>query len=295
MVFCLLLSLSHFTWAQNTPASPPDIIPAWKSRLDNRINSLANSLDSYFGDIRADDESHHSTVRISPGETIGEFNSPQSAVDIRANLRMTNLEKLGRDLERNIFGSNENHDEQEGETEAQKKYDEQWGWHRTIESRLIGAAPPAYGSLIRWRKNFQEDQIIHRYWASIGWLSNTLWEDNMNFSSDFEMSKSLLFRWFNQWTWNMSSSLQSTSHGPSIYDSISDRLKISYDFRINMAIENHAWVLDNYILSATLRRQMNRKWIFLEATPSISFGRIYGFDRDLAIFARVEFVFGGDI
>jgi hypothetical protein len=259
--------------------------------LAEHVNSLANYIDSYFGQIRADDERSGSTLRIAPQFVVGEFATPQASVDTRVNLRLKNFERLGQNIVDRMFNYEDPEDKPlEEELNSQGKAPE--GWTRNIEAHSAGIAPPTYGILVRFRRNWQRETWIHRFYWSTGWSSDSLWQSDANFSSDHALSKEVLFRWFNQWSYNLSSSLQTTSHGPSIYHTLSEKLSISYDARVNYAVESSAIVLDDYSLGTSLRRRLNRKWIFLEIDPSVSFGRIHQFQRQLNILAKIEFVFG---
>ena len=262
--------------------------------LGETVNGLANSIDSYFGDIRADDERNGSTLRITPGWNVAEFQSPQTAVDMRLNLKLKNLEQFGQDIGNKIFGN------QPSEPSGPAKKDifgnevsaDNWDWNHSVETHAAGLAPPNYGILIRLRKNLQTSQMVHRFWWSTGWQSDTLWENNANFSSDYKINKRWLFRWFNQWTWNMSSSLQTTSHGPSFYQSVSDNFSIAYDTRINMQIIAGSWDLNNYGFTATFRRRLKNRWMYLQIIPGINFAYANSFQRALSFFAGLEMVFG---
>ena len=269
---------------------------AWNEELGNEVNSLANRIDSYFGQQRADDEKSGSTLRLSPQLGISEFATPRPALDMRLNLHLSTVEKWGRDATDYVFKDNSadsNGEVNEPIGDELSHYSPKIeGWTQSVETHAAGLAPPVYGLLFRARKSYEWRKWINRVWISTGWQSDSLWENNANFTSDYAVSKTLLFRFFNQWTYNMSSSLQTTSHGPSWYHTVSDKLSFSYDFRANMAVESGAWVLDNYSAAMTIRRMLKRNWIFLEIDPSVDFGRTYSFQRQLAVFAKVEFVFG---
>lgn len=269
----------------------------WNEEVGYEVNSLANRIDSYFGQKRADDEKSGSTLRLSPQLGISEFSAPKPALDMRLNLHLSTVEKWGRDATDYIFkdNSSDSNDGEENEPigdELSHYSPKVEGWTQSVETHAAGLAPPVYGLLLRVRKNYDWHKWINRVWFSTGWQSDSLWENNANLTSDYAVSKTLLFRFFNQWTYNMSSSLQTTAQGPSWYHTYSDKLSFSYDFRVNMAIESGAWLLDNYSATMTIRRMLKRNWIFLEIDPSVDFGRSYGFQRQLSLFAKVEFVFG---
>ena len=272
------------------PEKPEDL----REDLGDSVNGFANSIDSYFGDIRADDERSGSTMRITPNWNVSEFATPQTAVDVRLNLKLKNLEQFGQDINDKIFGpaAPENKAAQKKDIFGNDVSADNWNWNRSIETHAAGLAPPNYGILVRFRKNYQTAQMVHRFWWSTGWQSDVLWENNANFSSDYKINKRWLLRLFNQWTWNMSSSLQTTSHGPSFFQTISDNLSMSYDLRFNMQIIASSWDLNNYGASMTMRRRLSNRWMYLTITPGINFAYVNSFQRALSFFAGLEMVFG---
>jgi len=265
----------------------------WNDQVGVEVNSLANSIDSYFGEIRADDESSGSTLRLAPQFQAAEYATPQSTFDMRLNLKLRNLEKLGQDVSDKVMqNTQENLDRVIDGDQPATHRDRQWGWSRNLETRVAGVNPVNYGSLVRIRRNFQDDLWVHRFWWSGGWSNDLLWLTEANFSSDYALQKYLLFRWINQWTDNLSSSLQTTSHGPSLFQSITDNLSVSYDARVNMAIEAGAWVLNDYSFGTAVRRRLRNRWIFLELDTGVDFARQHSFARQLNVLAKIEFVFG---
>ncbi len=290
----IIQGMTSLAFAQELSEKTPQ--EEWKKEIGEDVNTLANRIDSYFGQTRADDERSGSTLRLAPQLQVGEFMTPQTSVDLRLNLHLRNLEQFGHEIGDKLFGLNSDpSDDPTGSKPSgtSKSNREEWNWTKSIETHAAGLAPPTYGVLVRVRKNYPgKRKWIHRFWWSIGWDNDLLWENNANFSSDYAIGKNLLFRWFNQWTYNMSSSLQTTSQGPSFYQTVSDHLSVSYDARMNMAVEAGAWVLDNYSFGSTIRRRLKNRWIFLEVDPVVDFGRSHFFQRQLSVLAKVEFVFG---
>jgi len=286
------------------PAPPP--VEIVQQDLSERVVSLANQLDSFFGLKRADDEKNGSTLRIIPSHQMREYATPVSEFEIRLNLKLLNLEKQGRALEDRIFSRDKKEEEEqldvkpatkadrayEAEQKRQRELQEQWGWNYNFENRIIVKNPLGLLSKIRVRKNFEGDIFTHRFFNEFGWHSDTLWQENANFSSDYPLSDTLLYRFSNELNWIFRTNIITSSHGPSLIKSLSAQDSISYDARINGVIQSFNWTLDNYGLGVTYRRQLDNKWIFYDLNPSLYFSRAENFKRAFAFFIRFEFVFG---
>ncbi len=279
-----------------------------QKNVSKRVVSLANRLDSIFGEKRSYDEKNGSTLRLIPSYRVSEYATPIAELEINLNLKLLNLEREGRQLEERIFSPNDEaapedtldliedpkykNNEYEREQERLRIEQEQWGWNYNVESRIVVKAPLGFFSKLRARKNFRGDKFTHRFYNEFGWDSTTYWQELASFSSDRELTRKLLFRFNNELNWFFQTNAISSSHGPSLIQSLGPRDSISYDLRANGVIEKFGWTLDSYGPSVTYRRQLQRKWIFYELSPAITFSRVNNFKRALSFFMRVEFVFG---
>ena len=286
------------------PETKPVIV---QKEISQRVVSLANRLDAFFGEKRSDDEKNGSTLRVIPSYKIEEFQNDVPELEIRFNLKLLNLERGGRAIEERLFsrrkapGEDEELDpelagEQEPEDLERKareaREQEEWGWNYNFDNRIIVKNPVGLYSKIRIRKNLHRSTFTHRFYNEFGWSSDQLWQELASFSSDKELSLSLLFRFANEINWLLSANNITSSHGPSFIKSINARTSISYDFRINGIISGINWTLDNYRTGVNFRRQSRDKWIYYDINPAVTFDRDYGFQRALSLFIRFEFVFG---
>ncbi len=273
--------------------------------LSHRVVSLANQLDSFFGAKRADDEKNGSTLRIIPSYRVSEYHTPVGEFEIRLNLKLLNLEREGKDLEERIFKNPDEPEDQldiagagisDSDYEKQMRKirmeQEEWGWNYNVENRIIVKTPLSFFSKFRIRKNFRGSTFVHRFYNEFGWASDTQWQELASFSSDYELNRYLLFRFNNELNWQFNTNAISSSHGPSLLQSLSKRDSISYDLRMNGVIERFNWTLDSYGPSVTYRRQLESKWIFYELNPALTFARLDDFKRAFSLYVRFEFVFG---
>ena len=295
--------------------SRPQVVESEKSVTEDmqkdvskRVVSLANRLDSLFGEKRSYDEKNGSTLRLIPSYRVSEYATPVAELEINLNLKLLNLEREGRELEERIFSPQGEpapedtldliedpkykNNEYEREQERLRIEQEQWGWNYNVESRVVVKAPLGFFSKLRARKNFRGDKFTHRFYNEFGWDSTSYWQELASFSSDKELTRKLLFRFNNELNWYFYTNAISSSHGPSLIQSLSPKDSISYDLRANGVIERFVWTLDSYGPSVVYRRQLERKWIFYELNPAITFSRLNNFKRELSFFMRVEFVFG---
>ena len=100
-IYALILALCCFddSYGQDEFVGPPepqqrDLLSRSHELISFRLVRLADQLDSFFGETRADDEINQSSIRIIHGRTLRMEKGPLEETNIRINLRLKNLEKL---------------------------------------------------------------------------------------------------------------------------------------------------------------------------------------------------------
>lgn len=284
--------------------------------LSKTVFNLANTLDSFFGEKRADDESNKSTLRLVHSFYNSESGHHDSESELRLNLRLQNLEEIGErwqqqfveflgqaddkiegQFESSTVGGTvgSSSDGVKGSTDMKSKSRARAAikkWNINWENRVGYRKSIDLFSTLRARRNFQGSLFTHRFYQEMGWSTVNEWQAVTSYNSDLELNKDWLFRWVNEFNWQMTNRQFSTSHGPSFYQHIDNSNSISYNARFLSAVVGSALYGDGYNVGLSYRRQFSLKWLFMEITPQAAFPRVQNFRRDLNLNIQLEAVFG---
>lgn len=287
---------------QAPPTPPPESYPGeeyveeTRQILTNRVLRLADSIDSLFGDKRADDKRNKSTLRVNQRFFVKDGVSGGEDIQATLNLYLPNLkrwetrlkEKFSRSIqseERNISSTNED--------EPKKvEPEEENPWSLNQENGVILATPIDYFARLRLRREFLTKTFVNSFYVQVGWSKRKEWEEVNSLTSDYAINRSLLFRLVNEIDWGMTDKSLSSVHGPSLIQEISKTDGISYDLRLSTVLEGHDIYSSRASLGSTYRRLLPNGWIFLELNPELAWERETHFKPLYNFFVKFEFVFG---
>lgn len=264
-----------------------EVIEDTRQTVSTRVLRLADSIDTLFGDKKADDQKNTSTLRVSQryfhkdGVTGGED------VAVTLNLHLPNLQKLEEKI-KNKFKSKPT--EGAGGNGGPAEPESPWTFNQ--ESGVVIANPINYFARLRLRRDFISEKWVHSFYEQVGWSKTNEWEEETSFNSDYALTRSLLFRFANLKFWDMTDDILKSSHGPSLLQQLSEHEAISYDFRLNTLVEDHALYGDSITLGSLYRTRLPVGWIFLELNPEIAWERNTNFRVQYNFYLRVELVFG---
>jgi hypothetical protein len=294
-----LLIASTGLWA--SPAEDPEdrsralrILDKAHAMIGGNVNMLANRLDSFFANQRADDELGRSVIRLRSQTLFRDREPTDTRTEFRLNLQMPNLK------ERFKLDWLKQDKEPETPEEARARALEKAQVNR-LETRWIfrsdvgvnATIPPVIFTRARLRKNTQTGEFIHRFVEEIAWFSNSDGLYNrINFDTDYTISESMLFRFINFKEWRITTKDFTTSHGPTVLHRLTDKDGISYNFLVNSTIERGTWFMSGYGISAGYRRNVYRNWLFMDLTPGLDFPKVHSFRRTPFLTVRFEALFG---
>lgn len=262
--------------------------------LSDRVLRLADSIDSLFGDKRADDKKNKSTLRVTQrfftkdGVTGGE--------DIQAtlNLYLPNLKQLETRMKEKFADTFDSKSDEETEPvdEAVVEQKEPNPWSLNQENGVILANPIDYFARLRLRRDFLSKTFSNSFYVQVGWSKKSEWEEVNSLTSDYALSRNLLFRFVNEVDWGMTNNSLGSVHGPSLIHQISTTEAISYDLRLSNLLEGHIIYSDRASLGSTYRRLLPNGWIFIELNPELAWERGTHFRPLYNFFVKFEFLFG---
>ncbi len=302
-MFIILLSVL-MSWSSIILASPAEepedhtipILESTQELFGLNINRVANRIDMFFADQRADDELARSLIRLRRSYEIREDHKMVDNTQFRFNIRLPSLQEKFR-----FQFQNRNKDDKSNVKVAKKgdtiivppdpnKLNTDWQFRSDIG--VNASIPPQIFSHGRLRKNWQTWQVIHRMANELAWYSDRNWEELSTLDSDLPLAENLLFRFRSLIDWKISKETFQTSHGPSLLQRLSDNDAISYGTGLSTTIVNNAWFLSNYRISTTYRRNLYKQWLFADLTPGLDFPKLYGFRRSPFVFFQLEALFG---
>ena len=292
MIFTLTFLLLIPCLAHASPAEEPQdrdikVLESTQNILSTRVNYLANSIDMFFAEQRADDELARSRIRLRQGYTFRERSVGVERRQIRINITLPKLQdKFKFEFENKKKKKKSSSERNPSNPQLNER------WQFRADTGIIASVPPNIFTRARLRKNKQTGAVIHRFVEELSWFSDRDWEENTTLFSDYSLDESRLMRFNNIALWRITRKEFRTSHGPSILEQLTIDDAISYGVGLSSTIQNGNWFVDNYRLSFNYRRNLYKQWIYSDINPGLDFPKEWGFKRTPFIFLAVEALFG---
>lgn len=297
----IILLFSAKAWSSPVEEKNESRIPILDKLDDfvgNRINDIANDFDRFFATERADDELGRSRVRIRANYRVQERALPNEDVQFRFNLKLPYLEQRVRyelNQEKKKKKKDIVTDEKEINKEEEKlpepKLDDRW--ILTGDTGVNVSLQPRVRLRGRLRKSEQTGTLVHRFVQEITWLSNADgFRQRTTLDTDHTFSEELLFRFSNNVDWRISQKDFGTSHGPGLFQKLSDKEALSYSAGLSTVVDEGIWFLAGYTVAVTYRRNLYRDIAYVDFTPGVDFPKIWSFRRTPFIFVQLELLFG---
>jgi hypothetical protein len=283
--------------------------------IEEKLYTLANRLDSFFGQTRADDELNNSRLRVSNTTSFREAGKRDNQIQFGLNLKIPQLQEK---FQINLLKTKEEIEEEKKEKERKKqkaeeekrrleeyykqfpelrpkkkkKIDPLTLWRFNADTGINVTLPlPVIFERNRLRKNFKTKKLVFRFVEELGWYTNRSWQQETSLDIDRPLNDEWLFRWINQQNWNFKPSGFRFNQGPSLIHPITKHDAISYNARAFYIYDENVF-LSNYQVSIKLRRSLHSNWFFIELTPGLDFPKLEAFKRQPFIFIKFETLFG---
>jgi hypothetical protein len=274
----------------------PNLIDRSHEQLSYNLVRLADRVDSFFGETRADDELNRSSLRVTYDYRLVMEGKPISDTQIRVNIRLPKLEeKLKFSVERNdkekeiVTIPKADHAIGTLPTRTKEEIDKE-PWRFRFDSGINATIPPSIFARARLRKNWNFPMFIQRFTHELTWSSFSGWTQTSTLFFDKSLSSVSLFRFINTQNWSITRKDFFTSHGPSILHTITENDAISYSASMQTLV-NDSWYVSNYQLGIAYRRNLRNQWLYGEIGPAIDFPKIASFRRSPSVLLRIESLF----
>ncbi len=111
---------------------------------------------------------------------------------------------------------------------------------------------------------------------------------------DYTFNKVFLLRLVNEETYRDLTNTFTTTHGLSLYQQISDRNFLSYNYRVESLNPGavSSFYLNSHVISVSFRRRLYREHLYYETGPAMIFPKINEFEGLWAFAFKVELIFG---
>lgn len=295
----LILMISH-AWA--SPAEEPKdftipIIDTAEQFFNFGANSVANRLDSFFADQRADDELGRSAARIRSTYLMSERAEADFRYQTRFNLFLPSLqEKLQR---LNYFESKDKKKKKKKAGVETRGFflpgspeELNTNWQFRSDAGVNVSLTPRIFTRGRIRKNFYTGKITNRFVEELGWYSDLRWMNVISLTSDRSINDNLLIRFLNEFRWEITNHEVLTFHGPSLLHQVSDKEALSYNLRAFNIANGSTFFFNNFQISTTYRRDIYRSMLYFDVTPGLDFPKQWSFRRTPFILVQLEALFG---
>jgi|GEM_PF-1011085 len=268
----------------------PFLLDGTEEEVASRLVGLADNLDSFFGEKRADDELNRSRIRLSYAYTVFAEKKPLDDYAVRINIRLPVLEQKVKDF---FLGVEDEDDKASADAKAKKKKrKEKNPWLFRTDAGMNVSYPPIFFTRARLRKNWDLPVFIQRFTEELAWVSDQGVIQTTTLFHDYDVTKDLLFRIVNEQEWYVEPKEFTTAHGPSFIHKITDDDGISYGFRVRSIIEDSTWFMNGYGFGVRYRRNLRNQWLYGEIGPSLDFPKSESFRRVPSIQFRIESLFG---
>jgi hypothetical protein len=283
------------------------------SLLSDNIIGLANRMDSFFGDQRADDELNRSGLRLSYGQKIMTKNKSDEDVVVRFNLRLPKLEekfkidfkrsrkkdKIVDDKLKEIIAEAKAAGRPLSEKEiAEEKVRlqtlEYEPWRFRTDVGVTASIPPRAFVRARLRKNWQLLKFIPRFVEELGYFTDEGLIERTNLDVDRTIKKGrVLLRFENGKEWIISDKRLVTAHGPVLLYNTTDNDAYAYSAKVfSEFYERGPYYLSNYQLAINYRRNLRGHWLYGDVIPAIDFPKFESFSSVYSVTLRIEALFG---
>ena len=293
------------------PLIPNTFLDGTRTLISDNIVGLANRLDSFFGEQRADDELNRSGLRLSYGQVLRDEKKSDEDVVVRFNLRLPKLEEKFRiDFKRNtksderveakvkakaLEAAQAGHPLNEKElTElrlnTQNEIYEPWRFRTDVG--VVASIPPRAFTRVRLRKNWQLMKVVPRFVEQFGYFTDDgfIQETTMDFDYTIREGR-ILLRFENGEEWRLAKQEVPTAHGPVLVYNTSDDDAWAYSGKVFSAVDG-PWYLSNWRLAVNYRRNLRGHWLYGDVIPALDFPKFEGFRRAPSITLRIEALIG---
>lgn len=282
------------------------------NKLSQDILGVATRLDNFFGTDRADDEANNTRIRIYTVSTKFEGETASTEGNIKLQLVLPKTQKRlqlivesdEEDIDNNNSAatqSNNNTAAAGSESASQKAADattaalryivDTAGIRTSFDAGLRFTSKPQVFYRLRFRRNVSLGRWIFRPVEQIRWVQDEGHTSDTDLDFDRKINKKWLFRVVNNIFWNDQDYNIELTNGPSWFQTINEKMGLSYNLRVNSS-NTPSFAVNNYSASVGFRQLLYKNWFFWTISPAVNFPRENNFHRTPSLTLRFDAILG---
>lgn len=306
----MLLSflLSFFLFFDLQAQEPEEsIVDSTHRQLSSSLFSVSNKLDSFFGGERADDLPNNSRFRLLinfnkeesiPYKGKGAVRLNISLIETQKKLKVSFKNRYEKEHSGEIEKVSEPRTEVENEIQNEIQSEEItevpndfFHWRLKLDSGIQLDIPPDPYLRLRALKSWFFGAYELRPNQQIFYYLKSGAGETTRLDLDRPLSENILLRYENDVTWTDTNDKFIFFAGPILFHKFGDIRGISYSAKV-VGESKPTWHVNDYRLEVSYRREILRRWFFLDVNPYIHFPKERKWESTLGFNVRFELVVG---
>lgn len=267
------------------------------------VDYAAKGLDVFFADEKIYDEATNSYAKLSYLTTYSHGGETTTIHDLHIKIDLKKTKKklkllLESDTDRDVQTGTDSSDTPGQAKEPvsfyaalEKEISRKNKW-RTKASLGIKLRVPLDPYIrLRAHKDFKLGDWSMRFTETLSWFNSKglAVSSVLNFSTS--VSQNLTFSSSTTELWTDFLDYHELAHSFTLSHKLSERRAVSYNVGVN-AISHPITHMTSYYASMGYRQRIHRDWLYIEASPAITFARGNNFQDERSFYIRLEMVFG---
>ncbi|MBT4790883.1 MAG: hypothetical protein HON90_04880 [Halobacteriovoraceae bacterium] len=272
--------------------------------LSEDLLVLSNNVDEFFADSTDEKVINKSKLKITLDTYFREAGGPYviPEVNYRLILPMTQkklqlfIESEDDDLDDATNKASEsigesNEIEETNLTAGMKYIAQKSGIDFSTSTGVLVNVPMVVFSKFNAQKIIVFQQWILKIDEQIKWVNSKGFTSNLDMNFDRSLSRKHVLRMVNNVFWNDEDYSIRFKNGPSLFHKIDKTKALSYHAHV-ISTSTPSLNLQSYLLQTTYRQLVYRKWLFMEASPYVTFSKEANFHRSPGFLLSFEAVLG---
>jgi hypothetical protein len=287
-----------------------DKMKNFHTNLSENIVSFADSIDSFFINRSITDGRNRTNIRLTNTTNSIEGSGVNNDFDFKLRLRLPHLKrKIQLEFEDDALvndstGARDNLTQVGGTRNARQQGGSRGGLSfyqklLGIETKLTSGLEVRSELIVFGRFRVSKDFVLTPK-QKITFIHDVFDDTTDNkgqigiLNYDYTFNKSFLLRFANEETYRDINNTLQTIHGLSLYQQISDRNFLSYNYRVESLNPEaqSTFYLNAHVVNVSFRRKLYREHIFYETGPGLIFSKAHNFEALWAFVFKLELIFG---